>query len=72
VSSSSSPYNRRSPADAQLGIGLFLLHDLANWMDSSDEDKDEGGEVRRRLRYLRWSVDKDDDDAGAYKPAWDG
>jgi len=38
-----------------------------NGMDSSDQDEDEEDEVRRRLRYLRWSVHsgigKDNDDA---------
>ena len=37
----------------------------------SDEDEDEDNEIRRRLRYSRWSVHsgmgKDDDEATAYK-----
>ena len=41
-------------------------------MDSSDEDEDEEDDVRRRLRYSRWSVHsngsgKGDDGAAAYK-----
>jgi hypothetical protein len=52
-SSSSTSYDRRSSADAQVGIGLSLLQDLANGMDSSDEDEDEEDDARRRLR---WSV----------------
>jgi len=37
-------------------------------MDSSDEDEDKD-HIRWRLRYSRWSIGKDDDDAGAYKAA---
>jgi len=38
-------------------------------MDSSDEDEDEEDDIRWRLRYSRWSIGNDDDDAGAYKAA---
>jgi len=38
-------------------------------MDSSDEDEDKEDDSRRRLRYSRWSIGKDDDAAGAYKAA---
>jgi len=38
-------------------------------MDSSDEDEDEEDDIRWRLRYSRWSIGKDNDDAGAYKAA---
>jgi len=50
----------------------YLLQDLANGMDSSDEDQDEEDEVWQRLRYSRWGVHngtgKDDTEA-AYKAA---
>ena len=45
------------------------MQDLANGMDSSDKDEDEEDDIRRRLRYSRWSIGKGDDDAGAYKAA---
>ena len=63
----------RSPADAQVGIGLSLLQDLTNGKDLSDEDEDKDDKIRRRLRYSRWSVHsgmgKDDDKSTAYKAA---
>jgi len=64
ASSSSSSY---SSADAQFGIGLSLLQDLANGIDSSDEDEED--DIWRRLRYSRWSIGKDDDETAAYKSA---
>ena len=57
ASSLLSSHDRRSSADAQAGIGLSLLQDLANRMGSLDEGEDEEEENRRRLRYSRWSVD---------------
>ena len=73
LSFASSSYDHRSSADAQIGIGLSLLQDLANGMDSSDEDEDEADEVRRRLRYSRWSVHsplaKDGGEAAGYQTA---
>jgi len=65
ASSSSSSYDWCSSADAQVGIGLSLLQDLANGMHSSDKDEDEENDIRRRLRYSRWSVGKDEDHAAA-------
>ena len=44
-------------------IGLFLLRDLTNGMDSSDEEEQEEDNNWRRLRYSRWSVGKNDDSA---------
>lgn len=43
-------------------------------MDSPDEDEDEEGDLRRDLRYSRWSVNStglgmDDDEAAAFKAA---
>jgi len=58
-----------SSADAQVGIGLSLLQDPANGMDSSGEDEDKENNIRWRLRYLRWSIGKYDDAVGAYKAA---
>ena len=49
-------YDQCSSADTQVGIGLSLLQDLANGMDSSDEEQHEYDDVRRRLGYSRWSV----------------
>jgi len=63
ASSSLSSYDWRSLTDAQVGIGLSLLQDLANGMDSSDEDEDEEDDIRRRLRYSKSSVGRDEDDA---------
>jgi hypothetical protein len=37
-------------ADAQVGIGLSLWQDLANGMDSSDEEEGQKDDIRRRLR----------------------
>jgi len=58
---------RLSSDDAQVGIGLSLLQDLANGMDSSDEDEAAAAQVRRRPRYstssVRSGIGKDLDDA---------
>jgi hypothetical protein len=43
ASSPSTSYDRRSSADAQVGIGLSLLQDLANGMDSSKKTTCGGG-----------------------------
>ena len=45
------------------------MRDLANGVDSSDEDEDEKDNIWRRLRYSRWSVNKEEDDAAAFKAA---
>jgi len=45
------------------------LQDLASGMDSSDEEEDEEEDIRRRLRYSRWSVGKEEDDAATFKTA---
>jgi len=56
-----------SSDDAQVGIGLLLLQDLANGMDSLDEDEAGAAQVWRRLRYSTSSVcsgiGKNSDDA---------
>ena len=50
-------------------MGLSPLQDLANGMDSSDEDEDEEEDIRRRVRHSRWSVGNENDDAAAFKGA---
>jgi hypothetical protein len=50
ASSLSTSYDRRSSADAQVGIGLSLLQNLANWTDDKDGE-DEEDDVPRRLRW---------------------
>ena len=36
-------------------------------MDSSDEDEDKEDDIWQRLRYLRWSLGKDDDGDAAFR-----
>ena len=53
MSSSLSSHDWCSSADTQIRIGLSILQDLADGMDSSDKGVDQEDEIQQRLRYSR-------------------
>lgn len=71
IACSLSSYNWCSSTDAQVGINFSLLQDLANGMDSLNEEGNEADKVQQRLRVLRWSIHgsgmgKDKDEVATY------